>query len=84
MEGAVTGGVEYLIQTYGLAGLVIIALCVVVWRLGKRDETRQTKLEALQEKRVEEAKESTNALNANTDAMDRLAELIRDRLRPLP
>lgn len=84
MEGAVTGSAEYLISTYGLPGIVIIALSIVIWRLAKRDETRQTKLEALQEKRVEEAKESTSALNANTDAMDRLAELIRDRLRPMP
>lgn len=84
MEGAVASSVDHLISVYGLAGIVIIGLCIVVWRLAKRDETRQTKLEALQEKRVEEAKESTNALNANTDAMDRLAELIRDRMRPLP
>lgn len=74
---------EHLLKTYGLPGIIIIGLCWVIYRLSKRDETRQAKLDQIQETRVEEAKESTKALESNTDALNRLAELIRDRLRPM-
>lgn len=84
MEEASIGVLEYLVKTYGLAGIVIAAQGLVIWRQMKRNETLQTKFDTMMELRVDEAKESTKALEGNTEGMNRLAEFIKDRLRPMP
>ena len=83
MEGAVSGSVEILLAQYGLVGIVIMVLLFVCWRFFKMYEAAHEKLNALQETRVAEVKESVRALEANSDAMNRLAETVRDRLRPV-
>lgn len=84
MEHAVTGATDLLLAQYGLAGIVILALAFVAWRFFKLYEAAQKQVVALQETRVAEAKESVKALEGNTDALNRLAETVRDRLRPVP
>lgn len=83
MEKAVDGTVELLIAQYGLPGIAILVLGFVAWRFFKLYCSAQEKLNALQETRVAEVKEGVRALEANTDAMNRLTEFVRDRLRPV-
>lgn len=56
----------------GVLGLVIIALGTISWRLW-------SKYDEIQEKRIAESRESIKAIEQNTNSMDTLAELLRDR-----
>lgn len=56
----------------GLPGLIIVALGFAVYKMyGKYDE--------VQEKRIAEARESVKAIEQNTNTLDTLTELLRDR-----
>ena len=59
---------------YGLAGIVIMVLGVVTWRLFKL-------YNEVQEKRFAEARESTKALENNTAALEGMGDVIRAQNR---
>ena len=56
----------------GVLGLVIIGLGFIAWRLW-------SKYDEIQEKRIAESRESIKAIEQNTNTLDTLAELLRDR-----
>ena len=56
----------------GVLGLVIIGLGFIAWRLW-------SKYYEIQEKRIAESRESIKAIEQNTNTLDTLAELLRDR-----
>ena len=56
----------------GVLGLVIIGLGFIAWRLW-------SKYDEMQEKRIAESRESIKAIEQNTNTLDTLAELLRDR-----
>lgn len=58
----------------GLPGLIIIVLGWVSWQLYKRNVE-------ITEKRFEELKESAEALNENSRALEGLADLIKAQIR---
>lgn len=74
MEQGLTGSVNQLLQL-GLPGIIILALAWVSWKLFKRYDEAQ-------ERRIAEGRESVEALNANSAALEALATLIKDR-RPI-
>jgi hypothetical protein len=79
LDHGVTGSVDEILKL-GLPGVVILALAFTNWRFFKLYCTTQTKLSELQEKRVVEGKEGVEALKEATVAIDRLSDLVRDRL----
>ncbi len=56
----------------GVLGLVIVGLGFIAWRLW-------SKYDEIQEKRIAESRESIKAIEQNTNTLDTLAELLRDR-----
>lgn len=68
MEAVVKGFLEQ----GGVLGLIIVALGYVCWNLWK-------KYDEIQEKRISESRESIKAIEQNTNTLDTLAELLRDR-----
>lgn len=74
MEKALTGSVDGLLNL-GVAGIAVIGLAFVVWRLWKA-------YDAVQEKRIAEARESVKALESNTSALEGLTEIVKARLYP--
>lgn len=56
----------------GVLGLIIIALGFAVWRLwGKYDE--------IQEKRITEARDGIKAIEQNTNTLETMTEVLRER-----
>ncbi len=56
----------------GILGLVIVGLGFIAWRLW-------SKYDEIQEKRIAESRESIKAIEQNTNTLDTLVELLRDR-----
>jgi hypothetical protein len=56
----------------GLPGIMII---VLGWQYSKKD----TKLEEANEKRIAEAREAIKAIEQNTNTLETLTEVLRDR-----
>lgn len=73
MEQAIDGASKQLLAL-GLPGIMILALLWVCYRLFN------LYVEA-QNKRLDDAVSTTKVLGANTDALQRLTDLIRDKLK---
>lgn len=73
MDKAISGSIDALLQL-GIAGVVILALGFVCWRMF-------AKYDAAQEKRIAEGRESVKALETNTDALNRLTDRLNDIIR---
>lgn len=56
----------------GFPGIVIIALGFVSWRLWKENGE-------VQEKRLTDMRSSVEAINKNTNALENLTDILRDR-----
>lgn len=63
---------EALLLSYGLPGIVILALGIAYLR-------KDAKLDEVNEKRIAEGREAIKAIEQNTNTMDTLTELLRDR-----
>lgn len=67
-----------IVLQYGLAGVVIIALAVAAWRLftaREADRTKhETKLDAIQEQRIAEARKEVEAKLALAASLESMAE----------
>ena len=64
--------IEQALLNYGAPGIIIAALLAAIARLDKRNE-------AIQEKRIAENREAIKVLEQNTNALDTLTEVIRER-----
>lgn len=64
--------IDKLIDGYGLAGIVIAVLSLAVWKLFGH-------YKASQEGRIKDGREMVAAMERNTQAMNSLAEVIKDR-----
>lgn len=69
MEKALTGSIDAVLQL-GLAGVVILALAFIAWRLHKLYADTQ-------EKRIAEGREAIKVMEASTNALENLTEVIR-------
>jgi chlorite dismutase len=89
MDGLVGGAGAALLKE-GLLGVIILLEGLVVWTLYKRNETLQTRIEAIQEKRIEatleDVKDNARVIESNTTSMngvrqsiDALAMVVRER-----
>ena len=56
----------------GVLGLIIIGMGFVLWRLW-------SKYDEVQEKRIAESREGIKAIEQNTNSMDTLTEVLRER-----
>lgn len=74
---------EQLLQL-GLPGIVIVFLALALWRVFRLYVAAVTKCNEVQEHRVKEVAEfataTVKAMEAQSDAVERLRELIRDRM----
>lgn len=75
MESVITTEIAKL----GFAGMIIMVLGLVVKKLWSDLTAKDARIEALQEKRLAEAREGFKALEANTTALERIAEVVRER-----
>ena len=57
---------------WGAPGTIIIALGWAYWK-------RVERVDAINEKRIEESRETLNAINSNTTALNALADLVKAR-----
>lgn len=91
MEGLATGAGQTFLKE-GLLGAIIIVQTLVIWLLYRRNEALQTRIDGIQEKRIEAAlednKSSARVVESNTTAMagvrqslDALALVVRETRR---
>lgn len=73
MEQLLPGIVAEVLK-YGAPGLVIAYLVLQNWRRDADHRAALEKIEAVQERRVEEARQSIKALGEMASALDRLSE----------
>lgn len=67
MEQVITGFLDK-----GVLGLVIVAMGFVLWRLW-------SKYDEIQEKRIAESRESIKAIEQNTNTLETMTEVLRER-----
>lgn len=77
---AVTGSTDILLS-YGLPGVVILALAIVVIFMYREGLKKDVKLEEVQRLRVEDAKEITTKLKEPLEKVSDLSERMYDILR---
>ncbi len=58
----------------GVLGLLIISMGFVIWRLW-------SKYDEVQEKRIAEARESVKAVEQNTNTLETMTEVLRERAK---
>lgn len=59
----------------GVLGLVIVALGFLVWKLWN-------KYDDIQEKRIAESREAIKAIESNTNTLETMTEVLRERSKP--
>ncbi|CAB4131756.1 hypothetical protein UFOVP131_27 [uncultured Caudovirales phage] len=64
--------IEQALLSYGVPGLIILILLGAIGKLDKRNE-------AIQEKRIAESREAIKALEQNTNALESLTDIVRER-----
>ena len=64
--------IEQALLSYGVPGLIILILLGAMGKLDKRNE-------AIQEKRIAESREAIKALEQNTNALESLTDIVRER-----
>lgn len=69
-----------ILSTYGLAGLVIFAEASVIIYLYKKVEALTNKLFDLQEKRLQEAKDTAASLNATMTTFSQATSMLTDKI----
>ena len=79
-DQAVTGSTDILLS-YGLPGVVILALVAVIIIMYRESLKKDTKLEEVQRLRVEDAKEITTKLKEPLEKVSDLSERMYDILR---
>jgi len=79
-DKAVNGSTDILLS-YGLPGVVILALVVVIVVMYRESLKKDTKLEEVQRLRVEDAKEITTKLKEPLEKVSDLSERMYDILR---
>lgn len=71
---------ESVLQSYGLAGLVISVLAGVVVYLVRKNDVLQSKIDALQETRLQDARDTRDKLAEPMEAQSKLSEKMYDLL----
>lgn len=64
--------IEQALLGYGAPGVIILALLAALRKLDARNE-------AIQEKRIAESREAIKVLEQNTNALESLTDIIRER-----
>ena len=64
--------IEQALLSYGVPGLIILILLGAIGKLDKRNE-------AIQETRIAESREAIKALEQNTNALESLTDIVRER-----
>lgn len=72
--------IEAVLSQYGLAGLVIAVLAGVILYQNKKLDSQQIKLDAIQDQRLLDARETNNRLTEPLEQQARMSDKIYDLL----
>lgn len=78
MDGVLTSAAESVVAL-GFQGVVMVALCLVIHAQYRDGKAKDAVILDLQNKRLEEARETITVLSQNTTALNSLSDVVKAR-----